>query len=132
MRRAAAVAASPSTPDPVKLFQIEEPEGPPGSADGPGVGVGIEIAEEAAIAFALGGNAEVLARVSTGDITETLLQLRGRAEKMLARPVTHAVIASDTAVDPTPAGMVLLRLVPRSVGALGAACIAEDLVPRPT
>src|SRR5690606_10174938 len=86
MRRAAAVAASPSTPDPVKLFQIEEPEGPPGSADGPGVGVGIEIAEEAAIAFALGGNAEVLARVSTGDITETLLQLRGRAEKMLARP----------------------------------------------
>jgi hypothetical protein len=116
----------------VKLFQIEEPEGSPAPSDGPGVAVGIELGTEAAIAVAVGGNAEFLVRIPMGESTETLLALRGQAEKILARPITHAVIASDTAVDPAPAGLALLRLVPGEVGALGAACLAEDLAPRPS
>jgi hypothetical protein len=115
----------------VKLFQIEEPDGTPLEAEGPGAAVGMALGDGvAAVAIAVGGNAELLARIPLGDVSETLMQLRGQAEKMLARPVTHAVIASDAAVDPGPAGLVLLRLVPGSVGALGAACLAEDLAPR--
>jgi hypothetical protein len=117
----------------VKLFQIEEPDGTPLEAEGPGAAVGIVLGEgAAAVAIAIGGNAEFLAQLPLGDLAETLLQLRAQAEKVLARPVTHAVIASDAAVDPASAGLVLLRLVPGNVGALGAACLAEDLAPRPS
>jgi hypothetical protein len=117
----------------LKLFQIEEPDGTPLEAEGPGAAVGIALAEGvASIAIAVGGNAELLARLPLADPAETLRQLRGQAEKMLARPVTHAVIASDAAIDPASAGLVLLRLVPADVGALGAACLAEDLAPRPS
>jgi hypothetical protein len=117
----------------LKLFQIEEPDGTPLEADGPGAAVGIALGHGvASVAIAVGGNAELLAQLPIGDPAETLLWLRGQAEKVLARPVTHAVIAADAAVDPAPAGLVLLRLVPAEVGALGAACLAEDLAPRPS
>jgi hypothetical protein len=115
----------------VKLFQIEEPDGSPLEAEGPGTAVGVALGDGiAAVAIAVGGNAELLVKLPLGEPAETLTRLRGQAEKMLARPVTHAVIASDAAVDPAPAGLVLLRLVPGSVGALGAARLAEDLAPR--
>lgn len=141
----------------MKLFQIEEPEGAPLSADGAGASVGIEIAtESAAVAVALGGNAEILpgadgarrlARTKGQGLVELLLGLRARAEKQLARPVTHAVIAIDTgkaeaaledAAD--AAGLSILRLVNRAdaaargggpdAAALGAAKLAEDLAPQ--
>ena len=115
----------------MKLFQIEEPDGTPLVAEGPGAAVGIAFGPETvAVAIAVGGNAELLARLPPGPVEETLRNLRGQAEKVLARPVTHAVIASDAAVDPAPAGLVLLRLVPATVGALEAALLAEDLAPR--
>ncbi|HXP29976.1 MAG TPA: hypothetical protein VN832_02720, partial [Stellaceae bacterium] len=92
----------------MKLFQIEEPEGEPLSAEGPGAAVGIDLAAESgAVAVALGGNAEILpgvdgerrlARDGDGDAA-LLLGLRGRAEKQLQRPVTHAVIAADAPDD---------------------------------
>ena len=45
----------------MKLFQIEEPDGSPLDAAGPGLAVGIAIGKgEGAVAYALGGNAEIL------------------------------------------------------------------------
>lgn len=141
----------------MKLFQIEEPEGAPLSADGPGAAVGIDLATlSAAVAIALGGNAEILPgadgarRLSTDGqaIDAVLLALRARAEKQLARPVTHAVIATpdgrggaalETAAK--AAGLAVLRVVTQraaagadtgtDAAALGAARIAEDLSPAP-
>ena len=141
----------------MKLFQIEEPEGAPLSADGPGAAVGIDLATlSAAVAIALGGNAEILPgadgarRLSTDGqaIDAVLLALRARAEKQLARPVTHAVIATpdgrggaalETAAK--AAGLIVLRVVTQRAAAggdygadavaLGAARIAEDLSPAP-
>jgi hypothetical protein len=146
----------------MKLFQIEEPDGPPLDAEGPGVAVGIELSPRkgAAVAVAVGGNAELLpgadgaprlALPLPGDqaaLGALLLALRERAEKALARPVTHAVVASDAldaaarqALDAAAvtAGVVLLRVVPaaeaaaRAPGAtaadapaLGAAIQAEE------
>jgi molecular chaperone DnaK (HSP70) len=74
--------------------------------------------------------------------------LRSRAEKQLARPVTHAVIAADTAervgldAAATAAGLIVLHVVERSAAAalakgaaaeeaavLGAAIAAEDAMP---
>ena len=121
----------------MKLFQIEEPDGAPLEADGPGAAVGMHLAEDAAVAVAVGGNAELLARLELGDVRETLLALRGRAEKMLSRPVTHVVLASAKPVDTEGAGLALLRHVSveeaarlgGGVAALGAAILAEDLAP---
>jgi Hsp70 protein len=146
----------------MKLFQIEEPDGSPLEAEGPGVAVGIELSpgKGAAIAVAVGGNAELLpgndgaARVALpapGDATAlgpVLLALRERAEKALARPVTHAVVASDAlegaarrAVDAAAqmAGLTLMRVVATAAAAarapgaaaadapaLGAAIQAEE------
>ena len=90
----------------MKLFQIEEPDGSPLAGDGPGVAVGIELsaAKGAAVAVAVGGNAEMLsgadgsARLAGAEPAAVLLlALRERAEKALARPVTHAVIVLDGA-----------------------------------
>jgi hypothetical protein len=121
----------------VKLFQIEEPDGAPLEVDGPGAAVGIHLAAEAAIAFSVGGNAEILGRAVLGDPLETLLALRGQAEKMLSRPVTHAVIAAEKPVKLEAAGLALLRHVSveeaarlgGGSAALGAAILAEDLAP---
>jgi hypothetical protein len=102
------------------LFQIEEPDGTPIDEDGgPGAAVGIDLAgSRGAVAIALGGNAEILAardgsegpdmkglrEVSGHFVLETtkaaLLALRGCAERALARPVTHAVIAIGAPLDP--------------------------------
>jgi hypothetical protein len=146
----------------MKLFQIEEPDGSPLETDGPGVAVGIELSpgKGAAVAVAVGGNAELLpgadgaARLAlpkpgdTAALGTLLLALRERAEKALARPVTHAVVASDAldaaarqALDAAAqtAGVVLLRVVATAAAAarapgstaadapvLGAAIQAEE------
>jgi len=142
----------------MKLFQIEEPDGAPLDSDAPGAAVGIDLAGALArVAIALGGNAEILpdgdgnrALEAAGlTLADLLLGLRARAEKQLARPVTHAVIASDAdRADveraAASAGLALLRLMRRreaaalaqgaasdEAAALGAAQAAEDLAPAP-
>jgi Hsp70 protein len=157
----------------MKLFQIEEPDGAPGLAEGPGAAVGIDIDEAlgGAVAVAVGGNAEILPGLDgerrlpapglrradgTWDgaaLGALLLLLRGRAEKQLARPVTHAVVAAALldaagrrAVEDAAAaaGLALLYVVTRDAAAarangapageeavLGAALEAEDRAPPP-
>jgi Hsp70 protein len=146
------------------LFQIEEPDGSPADEpDGPGVGVGIDIAAPyAAVAVAVGGNAETLeardgqlgpptaplrdpaGRFDAAATAAVLLALRGRAERALARPVTHVVIVVSEPLD-APArsaigkaaltsGLVVTRIVlageaavlGHGVAAHGAAIAAED------
>jgi hypothetical protein len=132
-----------------KLFQIEEPDGSPLDPSGPGAAVGIGICKsgrslEGAVAFAVGGNAEILPGgdgervLDGGDLAELLLGLRSRAEKQLARPVTHAVVMLPP-IEEGPlapaieaAGLTLLDSVdPGSksaeAAALEAAALAEDL-----
>jgi hypothetical protein len=146
----------------MKLFQIEEPDGSPLESDGPGVAVGIELSpvKGAVVAIAVGGNAELLAgadgaaRLALTDLRDPvtlgmlMLALRERAEKALARPVTHAVVASDALDDAArraldgaaqAAGIALLRVVAATAAAalapgakaadapaLGAAIQAEE------
>jgi hypothetical protein len=134
-----------------KLFQIEEPDGSPIDPSGSGAAVGIAIVKagpslEGAVAFAVGGNAEVLPSpdgeqvLASDDLAALLLGLRSRAEKQLARPVTHAVVmlppiqAGPIAVAAEAAGLVLLDTVdpgtkPAEAAALEAAVLAEDLAP---
>jgi hypothetical protein len=132
-----------------KLFQIEEPDGSPLDPTGPGaaVGIGIEKAGRTlhgAVAFAVGGNAEILPNgdgervLESGDLGELLLGLRSRAEKQLARPVTHAVVMlppieeGPLALAIEAAGLMLLDSVDpgtksAEAAALEAAALAEDL-----
>ncbi len=146
----------------MKLFQIEEPEGSPLESDGPGLAVGIALSPVlgAAVAVAVGGNAELLPgaegarrlppppQVDEASLSALLLALRERAEKALARPVTHAVVALDApaaVMQPiltkaaAGAGLVLLRVLDAAAAkalakgaaaddaaALGAAIQAED------
>jgi hypothetical protein len=146
----------------MKLFQIEEPDGTP-IGDAPGVAVGIELSatKGAAVAVAVGGNAELLpgadggGRIALAALDEAtlgavMLELRARAEKALARPVTHAVVAAERApaqdalaVAAAAAGLTLLGLVDAATAAslapqggadaavLGAAIRAEDATPPP-
>jgi hypothetical protein len=141
----------------MKLFQIEEPDGAPIGAEAPGVAVGIDIAPGGIgrIAIAVGGNAEILPdadgnrTLTLAPLRDLLLALRSRAEKQLARPVTHAVIAADKAEagsvqEPaSAAGITVLGLIARGDAAalargaavdeapvLGAAMRAEDLAPK--
>jgi molecular chaperone DnaK (HSP70) len=141
----------------MKLFQIEEPDGSPvDAASGPGAAVGIDIASGriGRVAIAVGGNGEILPdadgerTLRAPDLTALLLGLRGRAEKQLARPVTHAVIAADAAersaleAAAASAGLTVLRMVDRGAAAalakgvaaeeapaLGAAIAAEEAMP---
>jgi hypothetical protein len=93
----------------VKLFQIEEPDGSPSDPDAPGAAIGIDASGKLAeVAFAIGGNAVILADregferdlpVPALDATletwQTMFEgARIRAERNLGRPVTHAVLAS--------------------------------------
>jgi hypothetical protein len=145
----------------MKLFQIEEPDGTPLEGDGPGMAVGIELSAETggAVAVAVGGNAELLpgadgttrlpvAGLDTEEVTAALLlALRERAEKALARPVTHAVVAlaspgaarAVVEAAAAKAGLVLLKVAeaselalrapgarPADAPVLGAAIEAED------
>jgi hypothetical protein len=111
------------------LFQIEEPDGSPlGEPEGAGVAIGVDLAgPRAMVAVAVGGNAEILPahdgapgletsafRGARGEfdpaaVAAALLALRGRAERALGRPVTHAVIAVGAPLD--AAGRALLTFV---------------------
>jgi hypothetical protein len=146
----------------VKLFQIEEPEGGPGDPSAPGAAIGVDAAgTELEVAFSVGGNALILADRegaerplpvpgATAAITrwqESFEAARIRAERALARPVTHAVIVLAGAADAgtadrlreaaEEAGLEVLRFATKAelpVGtapALAAAILAEDLAPRP-
>jgi hypothetical protein len=143
----------------LKLFQIEEPDGSPVDAEAPGAAIGIDIAGALAeVAVAVGGNAIVLTDREGFAIDlavppmsaptakwQTLFEgARLRAERMLGRPVTHAVVAIDQSPPPAltdtlteaaaAAGIELLRVEMPSTGeapVLAAAILAEDLAPRP-
>jgi hypothetical protein len=145
----------------MKLFQIEEPDGSPVDPDAPGVAIGIDISgREAEVAVAVGGNAAMLsdregfaldlavpAPAAAAEHWQRLFEgARLRAERGLAQPVTHAVVAVASAPDAAlaarlttagaVAGLTLLRVLPREAlgagsAALAAAILAEDLAPRP-
>ncbi|MGE5269795.1 MAG: hypothetical protein ACM3JG_09010 [Thiohalocapsa sp.] len=147
----------------MKLFQIEEPDGLPVDADAPGVAVGIDLSrQQAEIAVAVGGNASVVAdrdgfeqdlAIPAADAPAEAWQAmfegaRLRAERSLARPVTHAVVVLVAPAEPAfaekvkqaaaQAGIAVLDLLsPKALGAapqppvLAAAILAEDLAPRP-
>jgi hypothetical protein len=141
----------------VKLFQIEEPDGSPADPNAPGAAVGIDVSGPIAeVAVAIGGNATVLADrdgcevdLTVPSISAAMPEWRGlferarlRAERSLARPVTHAVAVADSSVAErlqsaaAEAELVLLRIVtPDKVNGadprvLAAAILAEDLAPR--
>jgi hypothetical protein len=132
-----------------KLFQIEEPDGSSLDPSGAGAAVGIALGRDSgAVAIAVGGNPELLpdadgAPLLAGtDLAELLKGLRSRAEKQLARPVTHAVIAlrpieeGPLAKAALEAGLAVLEQIdlgtkPVERAALEAAILAEDLAPQP-
>jgi hypothetical protein len=146
----------------MKLFQIEEPDGSPADPDAPGAAIGIDAGGDLAeVAFAVGGNAVTLA---DREGFEHALPVPGpdaplaawqalfegaklRAERALARPVTHAVLVFAASLDPAlaaellraseAAGIELLRIVTAADLAAGgapaeaAALLAEDMAPPP-
>jgi hypothetical protein len=145
----------------VKLFQIEEPDGGPADPSAPGAAIGIDAAgAEAEVAFSVGGNAVVLgdregfecvlavpdAAAGEAQWQELFEAARIRAERALARPVSHAVVVLGELADADlsnklreaaeAAGLTVLRLIREaelSAGAnasLTAAILAEDLAPR--
>ncbi len=147
----------------MRLFQIEEPEGGPVDPATPGASVGIDVSgRQAIVAMSVGGNAVVLedragfeqSLLVPGPSEEaaewqTLFEgARLRAERSLARPVTHAVIVRDLGspddtvviitVAAENAGLAVLRLVDRRdiaaepTPAIAAAILAEDLAPPPS
>ena len=145
----------------MKLFQIEEPDGSSVDPDAPGVAIGIDVSgARAEVAVAVGGNAVVLADregfalnlpvpppAAPAEHWQRLFEgARLRAERVLAQPVTHAVVAVAAMPDAASAallstagaaaGLALLRIVAREAletepPALAAAILAEDLAPRP-
>ena len=146
----------------MKLFQIEEPDGGPADPSASGAAIGIDASGPLVeVAISVGGNALILAdregfeRVlpvpgslaGTAEWQEVLEAARMRAERALARPVTHAVIVLARAADADlaerlrevaeQAGLGVLRLavnpeLPAAAApALAAAILAEDLAPRP-
>ena len=145
----------------MKLFQIEEPEGGPADPSAPGAAIGIDAAgAEAQVAFSVGGNAVVLADregferalpvpragAAKAEWRELLEAAKVRAERALARPVTHTVVVlaglpnADIAAGLDGAaseiGIGVLRVAAKSElptgsdPALTAAVLAEDLAPR--
>src|SRR6185312_9176054 len=95
-------------PSPIKLFQIEEPDGPPEADDGLGMAVGIELSKTrgAAVAASVGGNAELLVKPEPGGIggnldekslTGLLRDLRALAEKAVAQPVPRSRFSASSA-----------------------------------
>ena len=141
----------------MKLFQIEEPDGSPSDPDMPGAAVGIDVSgARAEVATSVGGNAVALADRDGFELDLTVPPLdapgiawqgllegaRLRAERMLARPVTHAVIvARPEAAErvqgaAAASGLDLLRVLRPDattggeMPACAAAVAAEDLAPR--
>jgi hypothetical protein len=145
----------------VKLFQIEEPDGGPVDSATGGAAIGVDASGAVVeVAFSVGGNALVLAdregfedvlRVPSGAAEQTEWQAvfeaaRIRAERALARPVTHAVFVLADAPDAETtsrirnaaegSGLQVLRItaaaeLPDPAKALAAAMLAEDLAPPP-
>ena len=146
----------------MKLFQIEEPDGGPADPNEAGAAIGIDAGgARAEVAFSVGGNALMLddragfeQELPIPAILAAMVEWQGlfegarmRAERALARPVTHAVVVLAVAPDADAArrlrqaaegaGLELLRLVSRGelaagpTPALAAAILAEDLAPRP-
>jgi len=146
----------------MKLFQIEEPDGSPADPDAPGAAIGIDAGSKLAeVAFSVGGNAMILTdregferalsvpgpEAPLADCQTLFEGAKLRAERALARPVTHAVLVFAAPLDPAlaaellraseAAGIELLRLV--ATGDLenggspaeAAAILAEDMAPRP-
>jgi hypothetical protein len=145
----------------VNLFQIEEPSGGPTDPSAPGSAIGIDAAgAQVEVAFSVGGNAIVLADregcehalpvpvATAGEAQwqELFEAARIRAERALARPVSHAVVVLGGLADADfsnklheaaeAAGLTVLRLIreaelpPGASAALTAAILAEDLAPR--
>jgi len=145
----------------VKLFQIEEPDGGLADPTAAGAAIGIDASSaEIEVAFSVGGNAAILSDrdgfervVPVPEITagkpewqQVFEWARMRAERALARPVTHAVIAlgrtpnsnaANTLRDAAEgAGLGPLHLVAVSelsaaaTPALAAEMLAEELAPR--
>jgi hypothetical protein len=146
----------------VKLFQIEEPDGSSVDPDAPGVAIGIDLTGAyAEIALSIGGNAAILTdregfaldlavpdiEASTDDWQQLFEGARLRAERALAQPATHAVVALAVAAVPAiierlgraaeAAGLMLLDVMvataadPEHPRACLAAIRAEDLAPPP-
>jgi hypothetical protein len=146
----------------VKLFQIDEPDGGPADPSASGAAIGIDVSGPLVeVAISVGGNAVFLAdregfervlpvpgnSARTTDWQGVLEAARMRAERALARPVTHAVIVLARSADAgiaerlhevaEQAGLGVLRLavsaeLPAAAApALAAAILAEDLAPRP-
>ena len=145
----------------VKLFQIEEPEGGPADPSAPGAAIGIDAGgAEVEVAFSVGGNAVILGdregferalsvpvpNAASGEAQWQHLfeAARIRAERALARPVSHAVVVlgASAAADllreaAEAAGLTVLQLIRKADlpaganAALTAAIFAEDLAPRP-
>src|SRR5580698_8077192 len=146
----------------MKLFQIEEPDGSPSDPDAPGAAIGIDAGGDLAeVAVSVGGNALTLADregferalpvpgpdAPLADWQALFEGAKLRAERALARPVTHEVLVFAAALDPAlaaellqageAAGLELMRIV--SIGNLDAAAapaeaaaiLAEDMAPRP-
>jgi hypothetical protein len=144
----------------MKLFQIEEPDGSPADPDAPGAAIGIDLTgAHAEVGASVGGNAVILAdregfpldlpvpgaAASTDDWQRLFEGARLRAERALARPATHAVVAVRAGlIEPAQmrqaaaaAGLALLEIAtqkpdyPEFRAALAAAIRAEDMGPRP-
>ena len=139
----------------MKLFQIEEPDGSPADPDAPGAAIGIDVSgPRAEVAIAVGGNAALLEDRDGFEVDLTVPSLtaampewqalferaRLRAERALARPVTHAVVMADASLadrlSPAAAAaqLTLLRIATPDTSAgespaLAAAILAEELVP---
>jgi len=141
----------------VKLFQIEEPDGGPIDSSAPGAAIGIDATgAEVEVAFSVGGNAIVLgdregferalvvpdATAGEAQWQEMFEAARIRAERALARPVSHAVVVLGVELPDKlreaaeAAGLEVLRLSRKAEllagasAALTAAILAEDLAPR--
>ena len=146
----------------MKLFQIEEPEGGPANPAAPGAAIGIDAGGvRAEVAFSVGGNALVLedregfelvlavpaSEAGIAAWQEVFEGARIRAERALARPVTHVVIAlafgpqagaeTQLLAAAERAGVTVLSFLSSSElsagasPALAAAILAEELAPRP-
>ena len=103
----------------MKLFQIEEPDGGPADPNEAGAAIGIDAGgARAEVAFSIGGNAVILddrpgfeqalpvpATQAEAAMWQGLLGgARMRAERALARPVTHAVVVLAATPDADLAG----------------------------
>jgi len=143
----------------MKLFQIEEPDGLPVDPAAPGASIGIDASGQVTeVAFSIGGNAVMLRdrdgfeRVLAvpepdGDWQGLFEGARLRAERTLARPVTHAVVVLATEPDASlvakllhaaeAAGLTVLHfttadeVLSEEPAAETAATLAEDIAPRP-